>query len=254
MANFNEGQIEPPAEVVADARRWLEGPRRALGAEFVAAYLHGSVLTRGFDRARSRINVLVVARHLSRLELLDQLAAAIPDPHKPPHVEGMFLTRGQIERSLDSFPIEWLDIQERHLRIDGEDVFGQLDIPREALRMQLEHELRGKHIQLRQAYLFGRPAERARLLSVASSSFAALFRTILRLNGETPPADNGRVVERLAELYQLSAQDLLGAHLQRVGGKASAAVTHERFQRFLLGIEKLIDAVDGARAERPARI
>lgn len=254
MVMHNEGRIEPAPEIVAEARRWLDAVRPALGAEFVAAYMYGSVLTRSFDFRRSRVNVLVVARNLSRLELLDQIAAAIPDPRKPPRVEAMFVTRTQIERSLDSFAIEWLDIQERHLRLDGEDVFGALEIPRESLRLQLEHELRGKHIQLRQAYLLGRPAERARLLALASSSFAALFRTLLRLNGETPPADNGRVVERLAEIYELNAQGLLGAHLQRVGGKAEATVTHERFQRFLTEIERLIDAIDVARAERSGRI
>ncbi len=251
MTTHNEGRIEPAPEIVDGARRWLEPPRRALGPEFLSAYLHGSVLTRQFDPRRSRVNVLVVARQLGPIERLDALAAAIPAAGRPPHIEPMFVTRDQIEHSLDSFAIEWLEIQERHLRLEGEDVFGALEVPREALRLQLEHELRGKHIQLRQAYLLGRPADRARMLSLAASSFATLFRTLLRLGGETPPADAGRVVERLAEMYHLDAQGLLGAHLQRASGNRTPAdITHERFRRFLGEIERLIDALDAMRMER----
>ena len=44
------------------ARRWLAPVRAALGPDFVAAYLTGSVLTEGFDPKHSQINVLVVAR------------------------------------------------------------------------------------------------------------------------------------------------------------------------------------------------
>ena len=254
MTVASEGRIEPASDIVDAARAWLQAPRAALGPEFLAAYLHGSVLTRGFDPRRSRVNVLVVARRLSPIALLDTLAASIPHVRRHPAIEPLFVTQHQIEHSLDSFAIEWLEIQERHLRLEGDDVFAGIDVPHEALRIQLEHELRGKHIQLRQAYLLGRPADRARMLTLAASSFATLFRTLLRLGGETPPADNGRVVERLAEMYRLDAQGLLGAHMQRANGpKASSATTHERFRRFLEEIERLIEALDAMRVDGAAR-
>ena len=165
--------------------------RPALGSELLAAYLSGSVLTQGFDPRQSRINLLVVARALA-VPTLERLRQAIPVSKKPPHFDPLFLTGGQIEKSLDSFPIEWLEIQERNLLIEGEDVLRPLEVPRTYLRLQCEHELRGKHIQLRQAYLFSarRPAELAHVLRASASSFAALFRTLLRLRGEIPPADN----------------------------------------------------------------
>jgi hypothetical protein len=152
MLSQSELRIEPSPEIVDAARRWLEQPRAALGPEFLAAYLTGSVLSQGFDPRHSRVNVLVVARDLS-VDRLDAVARAIPSPAKGATIEPLFLTRRQIEKSLDVFPIEWLEMQERHLRLEGEDVFGGLEVPVTYLRLQLEHELRGKHIQLRQAYL-----------------------------------------------------------------------------------------------------
>ena len=90
-------------------------------------------------------------------------------------------------------------------------------MPRTYLRLQCEHELRGKHIQLRQTYLLHRSdgAVLARMLRASASGFATLFRTLLRLRGEPLPAEPARVIQRVADLYQLDAQGLLSAHLFR---------------------------------------
>jgi hypothetical protein len=246
MLAHGELRIEPSAEVLTAARDWLEAPRAALGTDFLAAYLTGSVLTQGFDPRHSRVNLLVVARTLATPQL-DAVAAALPPASKGLQFEPLFLTRRQIEKSLDVFPIEWLEIQERHLRLDGEDIFTQLEVPRTYLRLQVEHELRGKHIQLRQAYLSGskRPAELGRVLKNGASSFATLFRTLLRLRGESPPADAGRVIERVAELYRLDTQRLLAAHLFRFSSRSyKPAEMLAHYRDFLSEVDRLVTAID----------
>src|SRR6266850_4472490 len=175
-----EYRIEPPQELLAAARAWLEPVRRELGGEFRAACLTGSVLTQGFDARHSKINILVVARALEP-ETLDRLRLSMPAPRKAPYFDPLLLTRHQIEHSLDSFPIEWLEIKERHLILEGEDVFGQLEVPNTYLRLQCEHELRARHIRLRQAYLVSgkRTSLLLDALKASASSFATLFRTLL---------------------------------------------------------------------------
>ncbi len=246
MLSPSEVRIEPAAEIVATANKWLAPVRAALGSEFISACLTGSVLTQGFDPRHSHINLLVVARSLEG-PLLDTVARAIPAQRKPPLVEPLFLTRGQIEASLDSFPIEWVEIQERHLRLEGDDVLGGLVVPRTYLRLQCEHELRGKHIQLRQTYLlhFGDAAVLARTLRAGASGFATLFRTLLRLRGETVPADPTRVIQRVADVYRLDAQRLLSAHLFRYAtARPKADEVHALYCRFLTEVERLIDALN----------
>jgi len=245
MLTHVELRIEPAPEVLAAARRWLEPVRAALGPEFLAAYLTGSVLTQGFDSRHSQVNLAIVARALP-IGVLDALARALPGATAP-RFEPLFLTRGQIEKSLDVFPIEWLEMQERHLLLAGEDVLAALEVPRQWLRLQCEHELRGKHIQMRQAYvlLARRPAELRRMLHASASSFAALFRTLLRLRGETPPAESQRVVERVAELFELDTQGLLSAHLVRYTSRRhKPAEILPLYQRFLTEIDRLIGAID----------
>jgi hypothetical protein len=250
MATNVERRIEPPAEILDAAREWLAPVRQALGPEFLAAYLTGSVLSQGFDSKHSRVNLLLVARALDG-EALERVRRAIPPAtRKGTQFEPLFMTRIQIESSLDSFPIEWMEILERHLRIEGEDALSGLDVPQTYLRLQCEHELRAKHILMRQAFLASgtQPETLSNVLRSSASSFATLFRTLLRLQGETPPASHGLVIERIAVLFKLDAGALLGAHLVRYSGKrhTSDEIT-AIYRKFLGELDRLVIAIDRLR-------
>jgi hypothetical protein len=241
-------RIEPSAEVLKASREWLTPVRDALGNEFLGAYLTGSVLTQAFDPKRSRVNVLVVARNLDP-DTLDRLAAALPKPKKKAlEFDPMFVTRTQIEKSVDVFPIEWLDIQERHMRLEGDNVFESLDVPRTHLRRQCEHQLRGKNLQLRQRYVLskGHPAVLEAELTAVASTFATMFRTLLRLQGETPPVDHGRVIERVADVFELDARGLLVAHLVRYSGEGAFKGDElvAMYRKFLVEVDRLVLAID----------
>jgi len=240
---------EPPTDTLAAIRAWLAPVRSALGDEFVAAYLYGSVLRQGFDARHSRVNVLVVTRTLD-LPVLDALRTAIPEDKKPPHVSPLFLTLRQIEESLDVFPIEWLDIHERHLVLDGQDVLGGLKVPRSNLRLQLEQELREKLITLRQTYLAsGRHPETLEpVLRAGASSFATLCRSLLRLREETPPGPTGAVIERVAEVYRLDAEALRSAHVVRHSDRRfKGPEIQSHYRRFMVEVERLVNAIDEMR-------
>jgi hypothetical protein len=244
----NESRIEPVPEILDAARRWLAPVRTALDTEFLSAYLTGSVLTAGFDPQHSRVNVLVFARALPP-EVLDRLAGVIPSTRKAPHFEPLFLVKDQLGASLDVFPMEWLDVIERHLRLEGEDAFAGVQVPRTWLRHQCEHELRGKHIRLRQEYLAsgGRTERLREVLTRFASGFHTLFRTLIRLRGEDPPASTERVIERVADAYGLDARALLGAYMVRYSRKADGDDVKLVYRRFLVEIERLIGAIDTLR-------
>jgi hypothetical protein len=241
--------VEPPTATLSAMRAWLTPVRGALGPEFLAAYLYGSVLTQTYDPRHSHVNMLIVARSLN-LDVLDAVRAALPEDRKPPHVAPLFLTQRQIEKSLDVFPIEWIDIKERHLLLEGLDVLGPYEVPRSNLRLQIEQELREKLITLRHAYLAGarRPDTLEGVLKAAASSFATLCRSLLRLRGEAPPAQSAQVIERVADLFGLEAQGLLAAHMVRHGErhhKGPDLLAH--YRRFLVEVERLVNAIDEMR-------
>ncbi len=240
-------RIEPAADVLDASRRWLSPVREALEGSFLSAYLTGSVLVQGFSVERQRINILIVARSLDG-DTLDHVAAAIPSSKRPPHFDPLFLTHDQIVASLDVFPIEFLEIQECHLRLEGADVLGAITVPRRHLRLQCEQELRGKHLRLRQEYLAaGHDAKRLQhALDALASSFHTQFRTLLRLQGEPVPASLERVIDRIAQLHRVDAAALLGPHLVRHSDDTlKEAEVRDRYRRFLSAIESLIGAIDG---------
>ena len=245
----SELRIEPPQPIMEATRAWLEPVRGALGNEFLAAYLTGSVLTQGFDPRHSKINIIVIARALDT-EVLDRIRVAMPVTRKAPHFDPLLLTKRQIDNSLDSFPIEWLEMRERHLILEGEDMISTLQVPNTYLRLQCEHELRSKHIRLRQAYLASgrKPLILQEVLKGSASSFATLFRTLLRMRGEPAPAAAVELIEKVADLYRLEAEGLLGAHLVRYSArryKADEIVAI--YRKFLAEISRLVIAIDQLR-------
>ena len=65
----------------------------------------------------------------------------------------LFLTESYISSSLDSFPIEFLNMQKSYQVVFGEDVLQELVFDKHHLRLQCEKELKGKLLQLRQGFL-----------------------------------------------------------------------------------------------------
>ena len=244
MPDLSESRIEPSPETLDAVRKWLAPVRLAVHEEFLAAYLTGSVLTQGFDAKRSRTNVVVLTESLPDTAL-EALAKALPDP-RDARIDPLFLSRRQLEKSLDTFPIEYLEMKERHLLLEGEDVLASIEVPRAHLRLQCEHELRGKHIQLRQFLLYNwsRPSRLGESLAASASGFATLFRTLLRLQGESPPAEPAQVVQRVADVFKLDAQGLLGAHLAKNAGFDPREDVLAIYRRFNAEIERLIQAID----------
>lgn len=242
-------RIEPSPGILEATRHWLAPVRAALGQEFIAAYITGSALTQGFDEHVSSVNLLVVVRSLN-LDVLDALRNSVPRDKKPPHLQPLFVTTRQVEKSLDVFPIEWIDIQESHLLIEGQDVLSGFVVPRGNLRLQLEHDLRGRLLGLRQAYVAAghHPERLAEVLAAGASGFTTLCRTLLRLQGEVPPAEAPKVIERVADVFGVGAEGLLAAHLVRYGGarpKGDAVVG--LYRKFLVEVERLVNAIDEMR-------
>lgn len=239
-----------PAEpVVLAARRWLAPVREQLAEAFLSAYVTGGALNEGFDPALRHINVLVVTQEMP-IARLDAIAASVPHPKDPPHIDPLFMSLQQVQRSLDVFPIEWLDLQERHYTLEGVDLLTPLEVPQTYLRLQIEQELRGKHLRLTQGYLLGaaHPEQLHATLARLASGFHTLFRALVRLHDEAPPPSLERITSRVAELYDLDAEALGVAHRLRSERRHPGAdETRALYRSFLSQIERLTSAVDGFR-------
>jgi hypothetical protein len=98
--------------------------------------------------------------------------------------------------------MEYADILERNRVLHGPPPFEGISVAPADLRLELEQQVMGKLLQLRQgALLAGTDAKRqTELVSASLSTMMVLFRAVLRLHGERPPADNVATATRVGTL------------------------------------------------------
>lgn len=109
--------------------------------------------------------------------------------------------------SADAFAIELEDIRAHHRVLAGTDPWSGLTVRREDLRRQLEHELRGKVLRLRQAFVAAHDEPRALGAALAGSvaGFLTMLRALLRLTGREAPGDRTALVGAAAALVGFNA-------------------------------------------------
>ncbi len=114
----------------------------------------------------------------------------------------LLMTPEYIAASLDTFPIELLDIQQRHIPILGEDYFAPLRFDKANVRLQLERELKRQLLHIRQGLLAsgGRDRVLADIYWAAAEHTLLLLRAVLWLHDKTIPAAAEEIVAATAEV------------------------------------------------------
>ena len=119
----------------------------------------------------------------------------------------LVMTEDYIRRSLDVFPIEFLDIKLFHKTVYGHDHFGNIAIDKGQLRLQCERDLKGKLINLQRGYVSceGKTREIKALLLEALPGFFALLRSMLFLvqAPKEPPAQKADVLMEAEAVYHI---------------------------------------------------
>ena len=215
--------------------------RAAYGSHLSAVVLYGSAAAGEHIPKQSDYNVLVLLDRIEpgTLAAASAVARAWGDAGNPPP---MTLTVGEWQRSSDVFPMEYADILDRHRVLAGAPPFEGISVSRENLRLQLEQQVLGKLLQLRQgALLAGTDGKRQlELITASLSTMMVLFRAVLRLHGEKPEGDNVALAQRVAALAEMDATPFVRA-VRHVRGesKLSSSDAGSVLAGYLLGIERL---------------
>jgi hypothetical protein len=221
--------------------------RSAYGARLSAVVLYGSGAAGEHIPKQSDYNILLLLDSIERTTLAaaSAVAQAWRDAGNPPP---MTMTVSEWRRSSDVFPMEYADILERHRVLYGTPPFEGITVARENLRLQLEQQVMGKLLQLRQgALLAGTDGKRqAELVSASLSTIMVLFRAVLRLHGERPEGDNATISERVAALAGFDATPFVRA-VRHVRGEAklSGQEAGDVLAGYMGGIERLRTYLDG---------
>ncbi len=224
----------------------VEELKQACPTGLKSIVLYGSATAGDHAGKRSDYNILVVTNDLG-IATLDALSKSAAKWSQAGNPAPLLFTEDRLAQATDVFPIELLDIRECHKILYGEDLVQRLEIDTKNLRLEIEHELRGKLIKLRQSYLLtgGKPKAVAGLMVSSLSTFLVLFRASLRLFEDSVPLPKFEALSALAGHLDFDVavftkvQQLKGGSL-----KPKDVAVSELFNTYLKTIECVIDAVD----------
>ncbi|HAK59847.1 MAG TPA: hypothetical protein DCO77_05615 [Nitrospiraceae bacterium] len=158
----------------------------------------GSAVTPDFNAKKSDINSVVVLKEMD-LKFVEFLAPLGKKFSKNGLSAPLIMTPDYLRTSVDVFPIEFLDFKLLHRTVFGDDIFGFITIDKPHLRLQCEREIKTKLIGLRQGYLstYGKKSYLTPVLAKFITGSMALFRAIITLFDQDPPAKRLDVVKTL---------------------------------------------------------
>jgi hypothetical protein len=175
--------------------------KNAAGNNLKAVVLYGSAVTSEFVAKHSDLNILCIVVRAASTDL-EQLHDSAEWWIRQGNPAPLVFTLEELARSADIFAIELLDMKSRHRMLYGTDFLEHFEIPLGLHGMQVERELRGGWVKLRQAVLAAPRKKRIYLGLMLDSlpTFCTLFRHALVALGHPAPATKRDAVAGIASL------------------------------------------------------
>jgi predicted nucleotidyltransferase len=220
--------------------------KQAFGDGLEGIVLFGSGARGEYVPGRSDLNFLVILSE-EGIRGLDRSLAAVAGWRKRRVATPLFMTKSFILSSLDSYPVEFLNMQLHHIPIFGDDILRGLSFDRGSLRLQLERELKGKLLHLRTGFLEtgGREKDIGRLIAVSLTAFLSLFTALLHLKGVAAPRDRRALIREAAALAGADPavfETCLDIRDGQVSLKRADALP--LFKSYLMEVDKLCEFAD----------
>ena len=205
--------------------------------------MYGSAVTHEYTPGVSDISIAVVLTdnsiaHIARCIPIQKkwIRMGVPTP--------LFLTADYIRKSLDTYPIEFLDMQSNYRVLHGDDLFAGLEINREHLRLQCERELKGAALRLRKGYVRtqGNPRELQVLLENSLAALFPVFKAILVLSGRTIPSTRNDIVSAIEDFQNLGVSAL--SDIMHADAREIRKRYEQIFGNYTGIVDSLVSAVD----------
>lgn len=224
----------------------VERLKEAYGSDLVSVVLYGSAASGDQQGKFSDLNVICVLLQVGIAELR-KVGKAIQWWIKQKQPAPLLISVEAVQNAHDVFPIEFLDIQQSHRVLYGEDLLAQIEVDRTNHRQQVEHELRSALLRLRQRYLIAHSNEKdvIQLMAKSLATIATLARHALILAGATAPAKKREALEAASTHFGLDPAPFRAVLGIREGTeKPTGEQVHSLFAGYLEQVRKLTQAVD----------
>ena len=199
-----------------------------------------------YNEKLSDINSIVVLHDMD-LKFITFLAPLGKKYGKKRIAAPLVMTPEYIDKSIEAFPVEFLDFKLLHKTVYGEDILANVQIEKASLRIQSEREIKIKLMGLRQGYLssVGRKEVLTAIFVRSITGSVALFRAIIYLLGKEPPILRAAVVKMFADVTGIETdifQKLLMLKAKAV--KPSEQELRDLFNRYYNALESIEKTID----------
>ncbi len=176
---------------------------QTFGSNMKSLTCFGTVVGGPFDASRHTARSCLVLDAVD-LIALRRLAGEGTKLGKAAIAAPLIMTPDYIKSSLDTFPVELLNIKLHHATLTGEDLFEALDFEDAHIRLQCERELKTTLIGLRQGLLAsaGRDNFIGALEVDAADTLMGTLRAMLWLKGTREPKPTNDVLTEIETLIE----------------------------------------------------
>jgi len=223
-----------------------EDYRNIFGDDLSAIILYGSGASGHYVPGKSDLNFLVVLTDKGMGEL-EKAMDTVTRGRKSRVAVPLFMTKDYIASSLDAYPIEFLDMKLHHVLVYGKDVLEGLEIHPGHLRLQVERELKGKLLHLRQRFLETEGKEKPvrELIRVSLTAFLSSFKALLYLLGLDIPRERREIIKASAQAVGVDAAVFMKCMAIREGSdKFSRTELMDIYKDYVKEIDQLCRRVD----------
>jgi len=222
---------------------------KAFGDQLYSMMLFGSAAGGGFIEGKSDINTLIVLERVrvSDLEIIMEARQKYPPQAGKGLALPLIFERGHVASSLDTFPIEFSDMKQRHIALYGADPLADAVIEKKNLRYQCERELKSMLVNLRRGFLTtgGKRENIEALLENSLSSVLAAGRGMIWMADREPHDFIVDLLNDLREIYNADTSAIDRVWRLRKGHSGATAMLEALFEDYINNIADLARVVDG---------
>lgn len=236
--------IKDPKEIFSDITSSF---KTIYGDDLLSLILYGSGAGSDYRPGTSDLNFLVVLSERA-IDSLSRAVDVVARWRKKNVATPLFMTRSYITTSLDSYPLEFMNMKRLYRVVYGEDVLKDLVFDIHDVRLQCEREIKGKLLLLRQRFLETGKKQRGmeELISQSITAFISIMTGLLYMQAIEIPAARRDIVTRVGEQFPpVDAQAYLSClDVKEKVRKFTAPEIKDIFAGYLAEIRKLWEIVD----------
>ena len=224
----------------------IEDYQKIYGDDLISILLYGSGAGNDYHPGKSDLNFLIILSEAA-IDHLDRAIKTVSKWEKKKVATPLIMTKPYINSSLDSYPLEFLNMKQNYILVYGEDVLKNISFEAHHLRLQCEREIKGKLLLLREGFLKtgGKEKRIKELIKASITAFISIFNGILYLNNVAIPSNRREIIQSVAREIPVDQEIFIKClNIKEEKEKFSSSEIKDIFKAYLIEVRKLWESVD----------